>query len=156
MPTLTHRLNSCAIYCRLSRDDGIEESCSISNQKDMLEEYALKQSFNIYKFYIDENMSGGNFNRPGFNSMINDINSGLIDIVLIKDLSRLGRNYIQMGYYLEDFFPQNNVRCIAINDNYDSESGTDEELTPFKNIINHIFKKKPNNNSNKKNILIEK
>lgn len=137
--TLSHKLNSCAIYCRLSRDDGIEESSSITNQKEMLEEYAIDNGFKVYKFYVDENVSGGNFNRPAFNEMISDINHGFINIVLIKDLSRLGRNYIQMGYYLEDFFPSVNVRCIAINDNYDSDNQMDEELTPFKNIINQWY-----------------
>ena len=130
-----------AIYCRLSREDGDSaESSSISSQKEILTEHANNNNWNIYQIYVDDGYSGGNFNRPGFNKLIEDIEKGNIDILITKDLSRLGRNYIQVGYYTEEYFPEHNVRYIAINDNYDSTSD-DNDFTPFKNIINQWYLK---------------
>ena len=115
--------NNVALYCRLSREDGDSvESSSIKTQKEILTDYANKNNWNIFRVYVDDGYSGGNFNRPAFKEMINDIEQGKINIVLTKDLSRLGRNYIQTGYYTEEFFPKLNIRYIAINDNYDSNS----------------------------------
>lgn len=129
------------IYCRLSREDGDNnESSSIINQKELLSEYALKNSWSIYKVYCDDGYSGGNFNRPAFKEMINDIEDGCLDIVLTKDLSRLGRNYIESGYYTEEYFPSKNIRYIALHDNYDTFKSEDD-FTPFKNIINQWYLK---------------
>ena len=129
------------IYCRLSREDGDnKESSSITSQKELLSEYALKNSWSIYKVYCDDGYSGGNFNRPAFKEMINDIEEGCIDIVITKDLSRLGRNYIESGYYTEEYFPSKNIRYIAVNDNYDTYKNIDD-FTPFKNIINQWYLK---------------
>lgn len=130
-----------AIYCRLSREDGDSiQSSSIINQKELLTEYAEKMSWNIFKVYVDDGYSGGNFNRPGWKALLEDIENGNIDILLTKDLSRLGRNYIEAGYYTEEYFPEKGVRYIAINDNYDSDN-EDNDLTPFKNIINQWYLK---------------
>ena len=130
-----------AIYCRLSREDGDSlESSSIKNQKELLTEYAEKMSWNIYKVYVDDGYSGGNFNRPGWRELLDDIEQSKINILLTKDLSRLGRNYIEVGYYTEEYFPEKNVRYIAVNDNYDSTSD-DNDITPFKNIINQWYLK---------------
>lgn len=128
-----------AIYCRLSREDGDSgESNSIKTQREILVDYVDKNNWNIYNIYADDGYSGGNFNRPGWKRLINDVEAGLINIVIVKDLSRLGRNYIETGYYTEEYFPNKNVRFIAVNDNYDSEK-EDNELTPFMNIINQWY-----------------
>lgn len=133
--------NKTAIYCRLSREDEKNiVSSSIINQEMLLREYIKKHNFSLYKVYTDDGYSGGNFNRPGFKRMIDDINDKKIDIVLVKDLSRLGRNYLEVGYYTEEFFPSKQIRFIAVNDNYDSFQGEDD-ITPFKNIINQWYLK---------------
>ena len=112
-----------ALYCRLSIDDGENtESQSIQSQKKYLSDFAKKNGYLIRGFYIDDGFSGTNFNRPEFNRMLNDIEKGLIEAVIVKDLSRLGRNYLKTGYYLEEYFPSKNVKFIAINDNYDSST----------------------------------
>lgn len=133
--------NRTAIYCRLSRDDGNEESSSIQSQKEVLSEYASSHNLKIVDYYIDDGFSGTNFERPGFIRLINDIESNLIDVVITKDLSRLGRNYIQTGYYLEDYFPNNNIRYIAVNDNFDTFKEDGNDFAPFKNIINEWYAK---------------
>ena len=126
------------IYCRLSLDDDIKgESGSIVTQKQILERYVREQNWTLEKTYVDDGYSGTNFERPGFKQMLNDIENGKINCVITKDLSRLGRNYIQTGLYTDYFFPENKIRYIAINDNYDSEKG-DNDLAPFKNIMNEI------------------
>ena len=95
--------NNVAIYCRLSREDGDSiESSSIKTQKEMLTEYATSKNWSIFNFYVDDGYSGGNFNRPAFKQMISDIEKGHINIVITKDLSRLGRNYILSGYYISN------------------------------------------------------
>ena len=139
-PVLMNR-NNTAIYCRLSVEDGdINESQSINNQKNILTKYCLEHNFNVYNIYIDDGYSGTNFDRPGFISLRNDIDSGLIDIVITKDLSRLGRDYLEVGKLLERYFPDNNIRYIALSDNIDTIGDLDDFI-PFKNIINEFYAK---------------
>ena len=127
--------NVAALYCRVSRDDEkFGDSASIETQKSMLSQYAESNGF-AYNFYIDDGYSGTTFDRPGFNQMIADIQDKKIDIVITKDLSRLGRDYLKTGYYIDLYFDENNVRYIAINDSVDSANGNDEFI-PFRNIIN--------------------
>lgn len=126
---------TAALYCRISRDDERSgDSASIETQKNMLEQYAKSKSF-AYYFYIDDGYSGTNFDRPGFNQMISDIQEKKIEIVIVKDLSRLGRDYLKTGYYIDLYFDENNVRYISLNDGIDSANG-DSEFIPFRNIIN--------------------
>lgn len=135
---------SVAIYCRLSRDDGQEkESSSISSQKELLQGYCAKNNLNIYKTYVDDGYTGTNFERPSFKDMIQDIKDKKVNIVITKDLSRLGRNYILTGYYTDYFFPENNVRYIALNDNIDTKTDDNAGLdfAPFKNVINEWYAK---------------
>lgn len=132
---------NAAIYCRLSREDGEGESNSITNQKAFISEYIIKRGFNIYKIYVDDGYTGTSFNRPAFKEMIQDIENGLVDLVVTKDLSRLGRDYINAGYYIEEYFPKHNIRYIAINDNYDSLSGEGDDFVPLKNVINEFYAK---------------
>ena len=118
-----YSLKTVAIYCRLSREDeDSRESSSIQSQKEMLTDYAKSHSWRIYDYYIDDGYTGTNFNRPAFKRMIKDIEQKKINIVITKDLSRLGRNYLDTGRYTEEFFPMHNIRYIAINDNYDYET----------------------------------
>lgn len=129
-----------ALYCRLSLEDGRDnESMSISNQKAMLADYAEKNGMRNYAFYVDDGYTGRNFNRPGFQQMLADIEDGKIGCVITKDLSRLGRNYIEAGSYIEMYFPSHNVRYIAINDNVDSINSRELDITPFKNILNDMY-----------------
>ena len=135
-------LKSVALYCRLSRDDGLDgESSSIQSQKKMLVDYAEKNNWNIFDVYIDDGYSGTNFNRPAFQRMCKDIEQGRIDIVVTKDLSRLGRNYIKTGEYTDEYFPNYNVRYIAIADNIDTQKQDDAamDFAPFKNVINEWY-----------------
>ena len=129
-----------ALYCRLSLEDGKDnESMSISNQKLLLKDYAEKNGMFNCKFYVDDGFTGRNFNRPAFQRMISDIEAGRISCVITKDLSRLGRNYIESGSYMEVFFPKHNVRYIAITDNYDSLNKQEMDIAPFKNILNDMY-----------------
>ena len=129
-----------ALYCRLSLEDGREnESMSISNQKLMLRDYAEKNGMFQYEYYVDDGYTGRNFNRPSFQRMIADIEAGKIGCVITKDLSRLGRNYIEAGSYIEIFFPKHNVRYIAITDGVDSLTRQEMDITPFKNILNDMY-----------------
>ena len=124
-----------ALYCRLSRDDGMEgDSNSVANQKKLLQKYAKENDFANTKFYVDDGYTGTNFNRPGFQQMIDDIEMGYITTVIVKDMSRLGRDYLQVGYYTDDYFPEKNVRFIAVNDCVDSADG-ENELAPFRNVM---------------------
>lgn len=127
-----------ALYQRLSRDDELQgESNSISNQKRILEEYARKNGFSNLRSYTDDGWSGTDFQRPGFQEMLTDIEAGKVDTVIVKDMSRLGRNYLQVGFYTEMLFPQKNVRFIAVNDNVDSgNDGVDNDFTPLRNLFN--------------------
>ena len=132
-----------AIYCRLSLEDGRDnESMSISNQKLLLSDYAEKNGLTPYEYYVDDGYTGRNFNRPGFQRMLSDIEAGTVGTVLTKDLSRLGRNYIEAGSYIEIYFPKHNIRYIAVNDGYDSANRQNDQvmdITPFKNILNDMY-----------------
>ena len=137
-----HNIYNVGIYCRLSKDDNTgNESNSIISQKEILSDFVNKQGWKISNVYIDDGFSGTNFNRPGFKSLINDIENKLINCVVVKDLSRLGRNYLDSGYYIEKYFPENNVRFIALNDNMDTIKEEENEFAPFKNIINEWYAK---------------
>lgn len=128
-----------ALYCRLSKDDLSDgDSSSIVTQKLILETFCKTNGFNIYDFYVDDGYSGTNFDRPAFERMINDVDCGKINMIITKDLSRLGRDYIMMGYYTDIYFASNNIRYIAINDNYDSVN-TNNDIAPFKNILNDMY-----------------
>ena len=130
-----------AFYCRLSRDDDNEgDSNSIQHQKQILEKYAKDHGIPNYKFYVDDGYSGTNFNRPGFQEMLADVEAGYVDCVIVKDMSRFGRNYLEVGMYTEIMFPDKDVRFIAINDGVDSERD-DNDFTPFRNIINEWYAK---------------
>ncbi len=137
----TQLTKSTALYCRLSRDDDFQgDSVSITTQKSMLSQFAIQNGLNNLIYYVDDGYSGTSFDRPDFQRMINDIENGKIGTVITKDLSRLGRDYLKSGYYIECFFPDNNVRYIAINDNVDTMK-ENNEFTPFKNIINEWYAK---------------
>lgn len=130
-----------ALYCRLSQDDKQEgDSNSIVNQKKILKKYALDHGYTNYLYYIDDGYSGTNFNRPDFQRMIADIEAGKIKRIIVKDMSRLGRDYLQVGMYMEIMFPEHDVHFIAVNDGVDSTQG-DNEFTPFRNIINEWYAK---------------
>ena len=134
-------LGITALYCRLSRDDGGDmESNSISNQKKMLEQHAKSLGLGNTRCYIDDGYTGTNFNRPGFQQMLEDIELGYISTVIVKDLSRLGRNYVEVGNYTESYFPDKDIRFIAVNDMVDSDEG-ESEIAPFKNILNEMYAK---------------
>ncbi len=130
-------------YSRLSREDGDKmESDSIRNQKDLISDYATQRGFRIVEEYVDDGYSGTNFDRPRFQKMMEDVKKGKINCIIVKDLSRLGRNYIETGRYLEKIFPFLKVRFIAINDHYDSADQTgdaDQIVIPFKNLINDAY-----------------
>ena len=120
--------NRVAIYCRLSKDDEqIGDSISIETQKMLLSGYCINQDFEIVDTYIDDGFSGLNFNRPSFRRMIDDIEDGKIDIVVTKDLSRLGRDYIQTGYYIDVYFSTKHIRYIAVNDGIDTLLDNNQE-----------------------------
>lgn len=128
-----------ALYMRLSKDDdGTSESASITTQRKMLRSYAADQGFQVFDEYVDDGWSGTNSDRPDFKRMIADIEAGKVNLVLTKDLSRLGRDYITAGQYTEIYFPSKGVRYIAINDGYDSDSPY-TDIAPFKNVINEMY-----------------
>lgn len=128
-----------ALYCRLSRDDGTEsESNSISNQRALLQQKAKEYGLTNTRCYVDDGFTGTNFNRPGFQQMLEDIDLGYVSTVMVKDLSRLGRDYVSVGHYTDIYFPEHNVRFIAVNDMVDSADG-ENELAPFKNIMNEMY-----------------
>ncbi len=128
-----------ALYMRLSKDDdGTPESASITTQRKMLRSYAADQGFQVFDEYVDDGWSGTNFDRPDFKRMIADIEAGKVNLVMTKDLSRLGRDYITAGQYTEIYFPSKGVRYIAINDGYDSDSPY-TDIAPFKNVINEMY-----------------
>lgn len=134
-----NQIGITALYCRLSRDDGTEsESNSIGNQKKLLSQKAKEMGLTDTKYYVDDGYTGTNFNRPGFQQLIDDIEIGLISAVMVKDLSRLGRDYVSVGNYTDSYFPEHNVRFIAVNDAIDSDEG-ESEIAPFKNILNEMY-----------------
>lgn len=131
-----------ALYGRLSRDDElVGDSNSIVHQKEMLAKYAKEHGFTNTAFYIDDGFSGTNFNRPDFQRMMSDAEEGKIATIIVKDMSRFGRDYIMVGYYTEIYFPNSDIRFIAINDQVDTVSATDNDFTPFKNIMNEWYAK---------------
>ncbi len=128
-----------ALYCRLSRDDGMEgDSNSVVNPKKMLQKYAKENGFSNTRFYVDDGYTGTNFNRPSFQQLLEDIEMGYISTIIVKDMSRLGRDYLQVGYYTDTYFPDHNIRFIAVNDCVDSEDG-ENELAPFRNVMNEMY-----------------
>ncbi|MBC1227607.1 recombinase family protein [Listeria booriae] len=130
------------VYLRLSRDDVLKsgESLSISSQRQILSRYADDNGFTVVKEYVDDGYSGTNFDRPGFKSMKADIEAGKITTIITKDLSRLGRNYLETGYFTEIFFEEHNVRFIAIHDGVDTLR-TENEFMPFRNVMNEMYAK---------------
>jgi len=141
MKPIDNTFKTTALYCRLSRDDGAEgESNSISNQKMLLSKYADEYGFTNTAYYVDDGYTGTNFNRPAFQQMIADIESGKVGTVMVKDLSRLGREYLQVGYYTENYFPIKDVRFIAVNDGIDSHKGEDD-MAAFRNVMNEMYAK---------------
>lgn len=131
-----------ALYCRLSRDDELQgESNSITNQKAILQKYADENGFTDTMFFVDDGFSGTNFNRPDWQRLVGMIDEGLIGTIIVKDMSRLGRDYLQVGMYTEMLFPNNDIRFIAINNGVDSINGTENDMTPFINIFNEFYAK---------------
>ena len=131
-----------ALYCRLSKDDEqIGDSNSIVHQKEILAKYAKERGFVNCEFYVDDGFSGTNFNRPDFQRLMADAEEGRISTVIVKDMSRFGRDYIMVGYYTEIYFSNLDIRFIAINDNVDSSIQTENDLTPFKNVFNEWYAK---------------
>ena len=130
-----------ALYCRLSHEDSMQgESNSIQNQRKILTDYAKSKDFRNTKFYIDDGFSGTNFNRPGFQQMLEDMEMGYISTVIVKDSSRFGRNYLEVGQYTDYYFPEHNIRFIAINDCIDSDNGEDD-FSAFRNVMNEMYAK---------------
>lgn len=133
----------CVIYARLSQEDGYDDrSISIDNQIDICKHYANNNGLIIKEILYDDGLTGTNFNRPGFQKLLDLISSKQINCILIKDLSRLGRNFLKVSYYVEEYFPKRNIRLISINDNYDSKNKQDEELTvAIRNFLNGYYAK---------------
>lgn len=131
-----------ALYCRLSCDDDLDgDSNSIRNQKMLLQKYADENRLRNVKFYVDDGYSGSNFDRPDFKRMMDDVDNGRISTVIVKDMSRFGRDHILVGYYTKYYFAEADVRFIAIYDQVDSETNPDDDITPFKNILNEMYAK---------------
>ena len=134
--------NVTALYERLSCEDGPEgESNSITNQKAFLEDYAAKNGFTNCRHYTDDGYSGANFDRPGWQQMIADIEAGTVKTVLVKDISRAGRNYVETGYYTEIYFAQMTVRFIAVNNGFDNADPDSTQFTGFVNVMNDWYRK---------------
>ena len=131
------------MYIRLSREDGDkQESESIGNQRKILQRYVKENNLCLVKEYVDDGISGTTFDRPSFNELLQDIENKTIDMVITKDLSRLGRDYIKTGFYLEDYFPKNSIRYVAITDGIDTYiDSTNNDITPFKAIMNDMYAK---------------
>lgn len=141
---LTNKTYRAGAYVRLSVEDDNKdiESVSITNQRAFIKEYAIKNNIEIYDYYVDDGYSGGNFDRPGFKRLISDIENRIIDCVITKDMSRLGREFIETGNYVFKYFPEHNIRYIAILDNYDTlNSNGMEDILPFKAVINDMYLK---------------
>jgi len=134
-------LGITALYCRVSRDDGTEkESNSITNQKRLLSKYAKTNGFKNIKVYEDDGFTGTNFNRPDMQRLLDDVEMGYVSTIIVKDMSRFGREYPQVGYYTEQYFPEKDVRFIAVNDGVDSDDD-DNDFTPIRNVINELYAK---------------
>ena len=131
--------NITALYARLSQEDALDgESNSIANQKKILLKYAADNGFPNPTFFIDDGVSGVTFDRPGWNEMIRLAEAGKVKTVIVKDMSRMGRDYLKVGYYTESFFAERDIRYIAINDGVDSDKG-DYDFTPFRNLFNDFY-----------------
>ena len=131
--------NITALYARLSQEDALDgESNSIANQKKILLRYAADNGFPNPTFFIDDGVSGVTFDRPGWNEMIRLAEAGNVKTVIVKDMSRMGRDYLKVGYYTESFFAERDIRYIAINDGVDSDKG-DNDFTPFRNLFNDFY-----------------
>ena len=129
-----------ALYERLSRDDEQEgESNSITNQKRQLESYAGEHGFTNCKHYTDDGFSGGNFERPGWKQLVADIDAGKVGVVIAKDLSRVGRDYVETGFYTEVYFRQKGIRFIAIGNSVDTSNPVSSEFAPFMNVLNEMY-----------------
>lgn len=152
--TISKQMYNVAIYLRLSKEDEItgqskgikdektEKSESINNQKEYITKFVIEQNWNIIDYYIDDGYTGLNFNRPDFKRMICDIENRKVNLVITKDLSRLGRDYIDTGYYIERYFPQKNIRYIALNDGIDTcQNTSNNDMSPFKAVINDMYAK---------------
>ena len=136
-----HELGTAALYCRLSRDDNMDsESNSIQNQRKILQKAAKDKGYTDTVFFVDDGITGTTMKRPGFQKMLTAIEAGYISAVFVKDLSRLGRNYIEVGKLTEEFFPLYDIRLVAVSDGVDSDEGEDD-FTPFKNIMNEYYAK---------------
>lgn len=136
-----HELGTAALYCRLSRDDNMDsESNSIQNQRKILQKAAKDKGYTDTVFFVDDGITGTTMKRPGFQKMLAAIEAGYISAVFVKDLSRLGRNYIEVGKLTEEFFPLHDIRLVAVSDGVDSDEGEDD-FTPFKNIMNEYYAK---------------
>ena len=135
-----------ALYCRLSCDDDNDgESLSIENQKKLLTQYGDEKGFLNTRFYVDDGISGTTFERDGFKAMLNDVQNGEVKTVIVKDMSRFGRNYLEVGFYTEILFPKKQIRFIAINNSVDSDKPQDNDFTPFLNIMNRWYAKDTSN-----------
>ena len=135
------KFGTAALYCRLSRDDNMDtESNSIQNQKKLLQKVAREKGYTDTLFFLDDGITGTTMKRPGFQKMLTAIEAGYISAVFVKDLSRLGRNYIEVGKLTEEFFPQHDIRLVAVSDGVDSDEGEDD-FTPFRNIMNEWYAK---------------
>ena len=136
-----HELGTAALYCRLSRDDNMDsESNSIQNQRKILQKATKGKGYTDTIFFVDDGITGTTMKRPGFQKMLTAIEAGYISAVFVKDLSRLGRNYIEVGKLTEEFFPLHDIRLVAVSDGVDSDEGEDD-FTPFKNIMNEYYAK---------------
>lgn len=136
---VTQEAYNVGIYCRISREDGNGESVSIQSQKLMLTDYVTAQNWRIVDYFCDDGVSGSTFDRPELNRMIEEIEAGKINLVICKDLSRLGRNYIAAGQFCEMYFPTKGVRFLALNDNFDTDDDTNSDIAPFKHVLNDLY-----------------
>jgi DNA invertase Pin-like site-specific DNA recombinase len=148
---LGHTIFNAGLYLRLSKEDSDEneaESESIANQKDFLTRYVLEQGWNIEDIYIDDGYTGTNFNRPAFKRLLKAIEEGRVNLVITKNLSRLGRDYIDTGHYIERYFPQRNIRYIALNDGIDTfeKNNSNNDMTPFKAVMNDYYSRELSKN----------
>ena len=131
-----------ALYCRLSRDDELQgDSNSIVNQKAILSKYAKDNNFKNPQYFVDDGVSGTTFEREGFQAMIAEVEDGNVGTIIVKDMSRFGRDYLKVGFYTEILFAEKDVRFIAINNGIDSANQTDSDFTPFLNIMNEFYAK---------------
>ena len=137
--SMKSRDNTAFLYERISRDDNLEgDSYSVANQKKLLTKVAKEMGYTNLVHFFDDGISGVTMNRPGFQEMIQEIEKGRAAAVLVKDLSRLGRNYIEVGRLTEEFFPEHNIRLIAVSDGIDTDEG-ENELAPIRNLFNEWY-----------------